>query len=80
MITKKQKEVLDFISKYAEKYGYAPSLEEMRVTFKFASVSTPYHYVNKLQKEGYLKKIVEGAKSHGLPPEYVAELQNWAKE
>lgn len=56
MITKKQKEVLDFISKYSEKYGYAPSLEEMRVAFKFASVSTPYHYVKKLQEEGYIKK------------------------
>ena len=41
MITKKQKEVLDFISKYAEKHGYAPSLDEVRIAFKFASVSTP---------------------------------------
>lgn len=56
MITKKQKEVLDFISKYAEKHGYAPSLEEMRIAFGFASVSTPHHYVKKLQKEGYIKK------------------------
>ncbi|MDO8492061.1 MAG: transcriptional repressor LexA [bacterium] len=56
MITKKQKEVFDFISQYAEKHGYAPSLEEMRVTFKFASVSTPYHYVKKLKEEGYIKK------------------------
>lgn len=56
MITKKQKEVLDFISKYAENNGYAPSLEEIRVAFKFASVSTPYHYVKKLKGEGYIKK------------------------
>ena len=56
MITKKQKEVLDFISKYSENHGYAPSLEEMRVAFKFASVSTPYHYVKKLQEEGYITK------------------------
>lgn len=56
MITKKQKEVLDFISKYAEKHGYAPSLDEVRIAFKFASVSTPYHYVKKLKEEGYIKK------------------------
>ena len=56
MITKKQKEMLDFISKYSEKHGYAPSLEEIRVAFKLASVSTPYHYVRKLQEEGYIKK------------------------
>lgn len=56
MITKKQKEVLDFISKYAEKHGYAPSLDEVRIAFKFASVSTPYHYIKKLKEEGYIKK------------------------
>src|SRR3989344_6324489 len=56
MITKKQREVFDFISQYAEKYNYAPSLEEIRVAFDFASVSTPHHYVKKLQEEGYIKK------------------------
>src|SRR3989344_7131650 len=69
MITKKQKEVLDFISQYAEKYGYAPSLEEIRVAFKFASVSTPYHYIKKLQKEGYIKKDGNRPRAISVYPE-----------
>lgn len=56
MLTKKQKEVLDFINKYIGKKEYAPSLEEIQKHFKLASVSTAHYYINKLQEGGYLKK------------------------
>ena len=56
MITKKQKEVLDFLNKFSKDKGYAPSLDEIRTYFKLASVSTAHYYVDKLGKEGYLNK------------------------
>ena len=56
MITKKQKQVLDFISDYQERKGYAPSLNEIRKKFKQSSVSTPHFHVSKLQEMGYLTK------------------------
>ena len=56
MLTKKQKQVLSYIKTYTEKKEYAPSLEEIQKHFKFASVSTAYHYVNKLEQEGYIAK------------------------
>ena len=56
MITKKQKKVLDYIKIYSDKHEYAPSLEEIRTYFKFASVSTAHYHINKLQQEGYLRK------------------------
>lgn len=56
MLTKKQKEVLDFLNSYSKSKGYAPSLDEIRHYFKLASVSTAHYYVAKLQKEGYLQK------------------------
>ena len=56
MLTKRQKEVLDFIREYTAKYEYAPSLEEIKKHFKLASVSTAHYHINKLQKEGYLNK------------------------
>lgn len=56
MITKKQREVLDFLNKYSKEKGYAPSLDEIRSHFKLASVSTAHYYVDKLNKEGYLDK------------------------
>lgn len=57
MLTKKQKEVLDFLNSYSGSRGYAPSLDEIRIHFKLSSVSTAHYYVDKLSEEGYLKKI-----------------------
>lgn len=56
MITRKQKQVLDFITGYQKKRGYAPSLEEMRKKFKLASISTAHFHVSRLRDQGYLVK------------------------
>jgi SOS regulatory protein LexA len=56
MITKKQKQVLDFVKRYYVKHDYAPSLEEIKKKFKFASVSTAHYYIKRLQDEGFLNK------------------------
>lgn len=56
MITKRQKEVLDFITKYQKAKGYAPSLEEISKKFKLASVSTAHFHVSRLRDLGYLAR------------------------
>ncbi|MDO8407669.1 MAG: transcriptional repressor LexA [bacterium] len=56
MLTKRQKEVLDFVSGYQTRKGYAPSLDEIRRKFKLASVSTAHFHVAKLRDAGYLTK------------------------
>ncbi len=56
MLTKKQKEVLDFIESYTKKHSFAPSLEEIRKHFSLASASTAHHYVKKLEEGGYVSK------------------------
>jgi SOS regulatory protein LexA len=56
MLTKRQKEVMDFIGTYAKKRAYAPSLEEIRKGLKLASVSTAHFHVKKLEDLGYLRK------------------------
>ncbi len=56
MITKKQKQVLNFISSYHKKKKYAPSLENICKKFNLASVSTAHFHVKKLQEAGFLGK------------------------
>src|SRR3989339_1719546 len=56
MVTKRQKEVLDFITDYQERKGYAPSLDEIRKKLKLSSVSTAHFHVSKLRDLGYLSK------------------------
>ena len=56
MLTKRQKQVLDFITSYRQEYQYAPSLEEIRDDLAIASISTAHYHVKKLQESGYLQK------------------------
>jgi len=56
MITKRQKQVLDFITDYQGRKGYAPSLDEIRKKLKLSSVSTAHFHVSKLRDLGYLSK------------------------
>ena len=56
MITKRQKQVLDFIKSFKEKRRYAPSIEEIKKHFRLSSVSTIHHHLSKLEEEGYVKR------------------------
>ena len=64
MITKIQKQVLDFVTRYQKQKGYAPALEEMCEKFKWASVSTPHFHITRLRDLGYLAK--EGNKPRAI--------------
>lgn len=56
MVTKRQKQVLDFITDYQGSKGYAPSLDEIRKKLKLSSVSTAHFHVSKLRDLGLLSK------------------------
>lgn len=56
MLTKRQKQVLDFINNYIAKRDYAPSLEEIKKHLRLSSVSTAHYHVQALQDMGYLQK------------------------
>ncbi len=56
MLTKRQKQALDFIKSYTLKKGVAPSLEEIKGHLGLSSVSTAHHHVRALEDLGYLIK------------------------
>jgi site-specific DNA-methyltransferase (adenine-specific) len=56
MLTKRQKQVLDFITSFEKKRGFSPSLEEIKKHLKLSSVSTAHFHVKKLQNLGVLEK------------------------
>jgi DNA (cytosine-5)-methyltransferase 1 len=73
-LTKKQKNVLDFIEGYRDRKHYSPSHEEIKNHFKLSSVSTAHHYISKLQKAGYLKKEDNQPRSINLCFEPVIQI------
>ena len=56
MLSKRQKQVYDFINKFVEKQGYSPSLEEIAHHLKLSAVSTVHHHVSQLVQKGFLNR------------------------
>jgi len=56
MITKRQQQVLNYITLYQKNKGYAPSLEDICKKIKISSVSTAHFHISKLKDLGYLEK------------------------
>lgn len=80
-LTRRQKEILDYISAYADSNGYSPSLEEIRDHFGLKAISTVHEHIENLKGKGYLKKEINQARSvevvdHKLGSGEFAEIQN----
>jgi len=58
-MTKRQKQLYDFIVKYMKKNGIAPSYVEMMKHMGLSknSKAVIYHYLTELEKEGVIKRI-----------------------
>lgn len=56
MLTKRQKQVLDFIITYKKENSVSPSLEEIKNFLHLSSISTAHYHVRKLQNDGHLQK------------------------
>jgi len=68
MLTKRQKQVLDFIQKYTQKKDTSPTLNDIRKHLKLSSVSTVHHHLKILQERGYLKRKKNKARSIEIGP------------
>lgn len=55
-LTKRQKEILDFLSEFIEQNGYSPSMEEIAVHFKFASLNAVFKHLEALERRGHLHR------------------------
>lgn len=63
MLTKRQKQVLDFIREFIKDNEFPPSLEEIKKHLKLSSVSTAHHHVSNLQSAGYLERGINQPRS-----------------
>lgn len=61
--TKKQKQLLDFITDFIAQHGYSPSYREIKTALNYNSVATVALHVNNLVKRGHLRKRDHSARS-----------------
>ncbi len=62
-LTKKQKEVFDFISQYIRDNGISPTIEEIKRGLKLQASSTVHEHVDTLVRKKYLARVTKSARS-----------------
>lgn len=62
-LTKRQKEILDYIREYIEDHEYAPTYREIGEKFEFSSVATVAAHIDNLKDKGALEKSYNEARS-----------------
>src|SRR5438477_1598274 len=55
-VTRRQREILDFIGKHIEEKGYAPSFEEIARQFGFQSLATVHEHLTNLERKGFIRR------------------------
>ena len=55
-LTRRQREILDFISAQISEQGYAPSFEEIAKRFTFRSLATVHEHLTNLERKGYIRR------------------------
>ena len=62
-LTRRQREIYDFIRGFVAEQGYSPSLEEIGAHFGLSSVATVHKHVSHLVEKGFLKKAWNRSRS-----------------
>ena len=78
-LTRRQKEVLDFIADFLAHKGYSPSFEEIAEGVGLASIATVHKHLTALDSKGYLKRNFNRSRSLDLAPKYHRELRQQQK-
>jgi repressor LexA len=67
-ITKRQRQVYDYISEFVQKHGYSPSFEEMGDGLGLSSLATVHKHITNLEKKGLLTRDYNRSRSIDLLP------------
>ncbi len=62
-LTKRQKEILDYVASFIADHGYAPSFEEIADAFGYASLATVHEHLSNLERKGYIRKSYNESRS-----------------
>jgi len=68
-LTKRQKEILDYIHGFIKDHGYAPSFEEIALAFGYSSLATVHEHLSNLERKGYIRKSYNESRSIEMVPE-----------
>jgi repressor LexA len=67
-LTKRQREIMDYLGEFIQQHGYAPSLEEIGRRFGLSSLATVHKHLTNLQDKGFIKRSWNRSRSVELLP------------
>jgi repressor LexA len=67
-LTKRQREILTFLTGYSEANGYAPSFEEIASQFNYSSLATVHEHLSNLERKGYIKRAYNESRAIEILP------------
>lgn len=67
-LTKRQREILNYLGAYAEENGYAPSFEEIARQFNYNSLATVHEHLSNLERKGYIKRSFNESRAIEILP------------
>lgn len=53
----KERQIIEFITQFIQRYGYAPTLKEIGAALGMHSPATVHEHIDRLRIKGYLKKL-----------------------
>ncbi len=56
-LTKRQKQLIDYLQNYITEHGYAPTLSEVGQYFGLSSLATVHKHLHNLEQKGYIKRV-----------------------
>ncbi len=70
-LTKRQREILSFLTTYSEDHGYAPSFEEIASRFNYNSLATVHEHLTNLERKGYIRRSYNESRAIEILPSEV---------
>jgi repressor LexA len=70
-LTKRQREILDFLETYAGAHGFAPSFEEIAERFNYNSLATVHEHLTNLERKGYIRRSYNESRAIEILPSEV---------
>jgi repressor LexA len=67
-LTKRQREILNYLTIYSEQNGYAPSFEEIAENFSYSSLATVHEHLSNLERKGFIKRSYNESRAIEILP------------
>ncbi len=62
-LTKRQKDILDYLKDFLHRHGYSPTLAEIANHFSLASLNGVYKHLRALEERGFIRRLCNQSRS-----------------